>query len=54
MLVHVFVMQQACTFYDGMFQCNQNDNMAKEDLTIWEHTIKKIKTKNHIFIILVE
>jgi len=54
MLVHVFVMVRACTFYDGMFQCNQKDNMTKEYLTIWEHTIKKIKTKNHIFIILVE
>jgi hypothetical protein len=34
MLVHLFVIQLACSFYDGLFGYNQNDNMTKQDLTI--------------------
>jgi len=34
MLLHLFVIQLACSFYDGLFGWNQNDNMTKEDFTI--------------------
>jgi hypothetical protein len=34
MLVHLFVIQLACSFYDGLFGCNRNDNMTKKDFTI--------------------
>ncbi len=51
MLVHVSVIQLAYTFYDGLFQCNQNDNMTKENLTIWKQTIKKVKIRSRISII---
>jgi hypothetical protein len=51
MLIHVSIIQPACTFYDGLFCCNQNDNMTKENLTIWEQTIKKVKIKSCISLI---
>ncbi len=54
MLVHLFVIQLGCTFYDGLFWCNKNGNMTKEDLTIWEQTIKKVKIRGHCSIVLAK
>jgi hypothetical protein len=54
MLIHVFVIQLPRNIYYGLFWCSQKDDITKEDLTIWEYTIKEVKIISHFFILLAK